>query len=132
MEALATVGFCNLSEEQAEVIKVVPGVSARIARALDGVASESLPTSIVIYSYFEKQATGRQAVSLRLHKGRNTLLVRLDIVAPGEHATPEEMFNRFLAVWSEMVSRIEPYLLRKRVPPNVAKQVVQAMALPAK
>jgi hypothetical protein len=131
VEALAAVGFCNLTEAQAEVIKVVPGISARIARALGGVASESLPSSVAIYSYFEKQATGRQLVSFRLYKPRNALLVRLEVVAPSEQATPEEMLEHFLAVWSEMVSRLQPYLARRHVPANVARQVVQALTLPA-
>ena len=53
----------------------------------------------------------------------------VELLKTRPHA-PEELLAQFLAVWSEMLNRLNPYLLRKQVPAGVAQAVVQALSLP--
>ncbi len=130
MDAFAGVGFSNLAELQGEIVKLIPGVSSRIEKSLRAINHRSLPSGIVIYSYFERIPTGRAPIHIRI-SDNNRLMVRLDVVAPYEDATAEEMLDHFLLIWSEMVSKLARYLERKQVPNAVAQSVTRALSLPA-
>lgn len=129
MDAFAGVGFSNLAELQGEIVKVIPSVSSRIEKSLRSINHKSLPNGIVIYSYFERVPTGRVPIHMRISDD-NRLMVRLDVVAPYEEATAEEMLDHFLLIWSEMLSKLARYLERKRIPDAVAKSVTNALSLP--
>jgi len=130
MRAFAGVGFSDLEAEQGEITKMVPGVNARIAKALDSVRHESLPLGIVIYSYFEQRPTGRTPVHMRLQPN-NELLIRLDVVVPQKGASAEDMLEHYLEVWAVMLQRLSRYFARRGVPVLMAQQVVHALCLPA-
>ena len=131
MQALAAVGFSNLSAGQNEVLQLVPKVSARVARTLQRINHDSLPSGILIYSYFDRLPTGRKPVHLRMLFPQNDLLVRLDVVAPREDARPEDVLNRFLFVWQTMEESLDRYLGRRGVPHAVRQSIAQSLKLPS-
>ena len=130
MRSIAAVGFSNLVGTQNDVLQLMPRVSERIARSLQEVNHESLPHGISIYSYFERLPTGRKPVNFRMLRETRELLIRLDVVAPSEDATPEELLSAFLLVWQGMEQQLARYLARRRISVALTESVVKSLALP--
>ena len=130
MRFLAAVGFSNLAGAQNDLLQLIPKVSERIARSLHQVNHDSLPNGISIYSYFERRPTGRKPVHLRMMSNKKELMIRLDVVAPREDATPEELLSMFVSVWQAMEKQLLAYLARKQVPPELRDSVRKSLALP--
>lgn len=131
MRAFSVTGFSNLSEAQNEVSMLVPRIGARVDQKLKAVCHPSLPEELVFCSYFEQVPTGRVPIHLALRKDRNKLYVRLDVVAPRPDATLEDMVERYLSIWADMIGRLEKYLKRRKVPHQEIQAVLQALSLPS-
>lgn len=131
MRTLVAVGYSNLSEEQTGIPYVLlPSIDERIRKKLSGIEVPQFPGGFVFYSYFERELTGRQPITLRTLRKNTALLIRLDVVATNPEIDIEELLVVFCELWEKMVTRLAKYLQRKRVAPELVASVVEGLRLP--